>query len=214
MIAASIPALAILIAVGVVALLVLALVLRDSTRRRFQDQMRVDTKTRAPNRAAWDAELARELARSKRHALPLSLALVDLAGLPDVNRRAGREQGDAALVECARTWRAALREEDFLARQEGKRFAVLLPHCGIDEAGDVVAGLRTATPTELRLTVGLVAWDGRETAAALETRADQALQRDKRRPRFASRANGDATGGAGTQAPDLRTRQATDSAWR
>lgn len=214
MFAASVPALAIVIAIAIVGLLVLALILRDRSKRQLLGQVRVDPKTRAPNRAAWDAELGRELARSRRHSLPLSLAIVDLAGLPEVNRNAGREQGDAALVEFARTWRGALREEDFLARQDGKRFAILLPHCEIEEAGDVLAGVRDVTPPELRIAIGLVAWDGQESAAAFETRADQALQRDKRKPRFASRPDEDPPGGTGAQTADLQPRQAGYSAWR
>jgi GGDEF domain-containing protein len=119
-----------------------------------------------------------------------------------VNRQSGREQGDAALIDCARSWRTELREEDYIARVDGKRFGILMPHTGTGEANELLRAVQRATPTELRLTVGLVSWDGSENAAALETRADQALQRDRRRPRFASRADGYLTGRPVDEAPN------------
>jgi GGDEF domain-containing protein len=65
MFATSIPAVALLIVIAAISLLLLAVVLRDRTRGQLRERVRLDAKTGAPNRAAWDTELSRELARSR-----------------------------------------------------------------------------------------------------------------------------------------------------
>jgi diguanylate cyclase (GGDEF)-like protein len=216
MAAISLP-LAILVATGVLSVLVLALALvfRDRTRRSLREHARIDLATRLPNRAAWAEELAREVARSRRHRLRFSVALLDLTDLRALNLRKGHEEGTEALVRCARAWREALREEDVLVRLDGKRFAVLLPQCDAPEALTLAEGLRAATTDGLTLAVGLVAWDGSEGAGALETRADQALQRDKRRLAIAgSSAYGHAASRTGDEPADDRSAELVGSAWR
>jgi diguanylate cyclase (GGDEF)-like protein len=199
---------AILVGVGVLAVVALAFafVLRDRARTRLRAHVHIDMGTKLPDRAAWDSAVPRELARSRRHGLPFSIVLLDLLDLNELNLRKGRNEGDEALRRTAKAWRETLREEDLLVRAHGKRFAVLLPHCEPGEAQAMAAALRDATTDDLTVAMGVAAWDGIEPAAALETRAEQALQRDKRR-QSATRSGGahaDPPGFAGRHAGDER----------
>jgi hypothetical protein len=91
----------------------------------------------------------------------------------------------------------------------------LLPQCDAPEALTLAEGLRAATTDGLTLAVGLVAWDGSEGAGAIETRADQALQRDKRRLTLAgSSAYGHAPSRTGDEPADDRSAELVGSAWR
>ena len=72
-------------------------------------------------------ETEKEIYRATRYKSRLSLILVDIERLRDVNQRHGHDQGDAALREVARTISESIRKSDLAARCQGDDFAVLLP---------------------------------------------------------------------------------------
>jgi diguanylate cyclase (GGDEF)-like protein len=141
---------------------------------------RTDALTGLPNRRAWDEQLARELARAKRRASPLSIAMLDLDRFKAFNDAHGHQAGDLFLVETAASWLAELRETDILCRWGGDEFAVLLPDCPEYEAEQVVARLVTATPGLESCVGGVACWNGEETADELLARSDAALYLSKR----------------------------------
>jgi diguanylate cyclase (GGDEF)-like protein len=61
-----------------------------------------------------------------------------------------------------------------LVRYGGEEFALLMPDCGLDDAMVIAERLRTAQP-EGTCSIGVAAWNTRETEAELVRRADQAL---------------------------------------
>jgi PAS domain S-box-containing protein len=69
---------------------------------------RTDALTGLPNRRAWDEELRRELSRSERLGLPLSIALLDLDHFKRFNDEHGHQAGDELLREAGQVWRIAL----------------------------------------------------------------------------------------------------------
>ena len=85
-----------------------------------------DQLTGLPNRRAWHDRLEQELAAASRSRRPLSVAVVDLDGLKQVNDTHGHEQGDQLIRRSAHAWAAAVRRSDFLARLGGDEFVVLL----------------------------------------------------------------------------------------
>ena len=141
---------------------------------------RTDELTGLPNRRAWDEQLARELARAKRRAVPLSVAMLDLDRFKAFNDEHGHQAGDLLLVETAAAWRAELRESDILCRWGGDEFAALLPDCPEHEAEQVIARLVTATPRHQSCVGGVACWTGWETADELVARSDTALYQAKR----------------------------------
>jgi diguanylate cyclase (GGDEF)-like protein len=135
---------------------------------------RTDSLTGVANRRAWDEELPRELARAARSGQPLCLALLDLDLFKDYNDQHGHQAGDRLLKAAAAAWQAKLRKTDLLARYGGEEFSLLLPDCPLDNGMEIAERLRTAQP-EGTCSIGVAAWDGRESADELITRADRAL---------------------------------------
>jgi diguanylate cyclase (GGDEF)-like protein len=136
---------------------------------------RTDSLTGVANRRAWDEELPRELARAARSGRPLCLALLDLDHFKAYNDQHGHQAGDRLLKAASAAWEAKLRKTDLLARYGGEEFSLLLlPDCHLDNGMEIAERLRTAQP-EGTCSIGMAAWDGRESADELITRADRAL---------------------------------------
>jgi diguanylate cyclase (GGDEF)-like protein len=91
------------------------------------------------NRYHFDATMTREIARCRRYGAPLSLLLVDVDRLKQVNDRWGHHAGDQALTRVAAAIQKSLRGTDIAARLGGDEFAITLPDT------DAVAGLIVAT---------------------------------------------------------------------
>ena len=75
---------------------------------------------------SFDALLAREELRRGRTGEMLSVAIVDVDGLPRVNREHGAGAGSEMLRVCVTTMRQTLRAVDDVARVGPDEFAVLL----------------------------------------------------------------------------------------
>ena len=132
----------------------------------------------------------------RRHPGPLAVALIDLDNFKRFNDAFGHPQGDRHLAESAAAWARCLRGNDHLARVGGEEFAVLLVGADRATARAVLQRLACATPNEQTCSIGVAQWDGREDAAALMARADDALYAAKAAGRdrivIAHRATNDA----------------------
>ena len=82
--------------------------------------------------------LRREVERASRFRRTLTVLALDLDRFKEVNDAYGHPAGDAVLVELTRRIRAEIRNMDFVFRQGGEEFVVLLPEAGV-EGGTVVA---------------------------------------------------------------------------
>jgi diguanylate cyclase (GGDEF)-like protein len=140
---------------------------------------RTDPVTGLPNRRSWDEELPRALARARRTADPLCVALIDLDHLKAFNDTHGHQAGDALLAAAAAAWRTRLRVTDLIVRFGGDEFAVILPDCPLDQANDVLARVRAATPHGQTCSAGIACWSITETTETLIARADTALYNAK-----------------------------------
>ncbi len=126
-----------------------------------------------------DAELPRELARSRRAESPLCLAVLDLDGLGAFNMLRGEREGDRLLKETGAAWAMTLRDVDLLARLDGGRFAALLPGCMLGEAMEVLDRVRALTPRDQTASAGVALWNTEEPAELLFARAEGALHAAK-----------------------------------
>ncbi len=163
------------------------LVCRFFTQLRHQTgRLRVlagtDPLTGCANRRAWDEELEAALIRAERDGHPLSVALVDVDDFKGFNDRNGHQAGDRLLKEVVAAWQGILRVADVLARIGGDEFAILLPGCNIGMAARIAERLRSAVPVA-QCSVGVVVWNGVETAEQLLARADAGLYDAKERGR-------------------------------
>lgn len=134
-----------------------------------------DALTGLPNRRTLDEQLPREMARARRSAAPLCLAILDLDFFKAYNDAHRHLAGDGMLRDCAEAWDAELRGEDTIVRYGGEEFLVLLPGASLDQAAETVERLRGVTPDGQTCSAGLACWDFSESAEDLLERADVAL---------------------------------------
>jgi diguanylate cyclase (GGDEF)-like protein len=79
------------------------------------------------NHSYFLSALRREIQRSKRYGLKLSLALLDLDDFKHLNDTHGHLAGDEVLMKAASLMTQSLREVDIAARYGGEEFALILP---------------------------------------------------------------------------------------
>jgi diguanylate cyclase (GGDEF)-like protein len=99
-----------------------------------EHRARTDFLTGLANHRFFQATLSIELGRAQRHNHPLSLLIIDLDFLKEVNDRFGHPSGDMVIRTIAETIRATCREIDFAARYGGEEFTVILPETPLSGA--------------------------------------------------------------------------------
>jgi diguanylate cyclase (GGDEF)-like protein len=148
---------------------------RSQLIEQLQEMARTDSLTGLLNRRAMTEALESDVAGSRRHRRPMSIAMMDLDHFKAFNDRHGHQAGDRFLVNAARRWTAELRPMDTIARYGGEEFLVLLPGCDVGTAMVIANRLREAVPERQTCSVGVAQWDGVESTASLVARADAAL---------------------------------------
>lgn len=112
-------------------------------RAREMEQLAiVDELTGLYNRRAFFEQSQFEFHRAQRYQRPLSVLVLDVAGLKQTNSRYGHTAGDEVLRAVARTCKRSLRESQFVGRYGGDEFVVLLPECSPAAAQKVADRLR------------------------------------------------------------------------
>jgi serine/threonine-protein kinase len=91
------------------------------------------------SRAALDQSLTAELARHNRNRSPLTLAVVGVAAMREINDRHGHVVGDAVLRHVASTTRDLVRAHDIVGRVGGDEIAVIMGDTDAGEARGVMA---------------------------------------------------------------------------
>lgn len=161
---------------------------------KVREQSLTDELTGLPNRAAFLRQLNAEIGRARRYGFSLALALIDVDGLDDINRRYGRAGGDAVLQAYAREILTLFRGYDTVARYGSDEFVLLLPNTQKDGA------TRALEKAQKQVSGTLLSYGGHnlplpsfssvltlyahgEPPAALLQRADAALVHAKQRGR-------------------------------
>lgn len=112
----------------------------------------------------------RELMRSGRHDLPLSVLLIDVDHLKAVNDAFGMAAGDEVMRGLAALFSRLFRVADVTGRLGGEEFCAVLPDTPVEEA-IALAGRLRAEVEEMRIpmqdaalrvtvSVGVIAYDG------------------------------------------------------
>ena len=152
-----------------------AVIERGDLLARLDELARTDGLTGLANRRDFDARVVRDLSAAARTGLPLALVMLDLDHFKRFNDQHGHPAGDEFLRQVAAAWITQLRPSDTLARYGGEEFAVVLPDCTGEMAVAIADRLRSVVPLGQTSSAGVASWDGREGAAELVGRADQAL---------------------------------------
>jgi diguanylate cyclase (GGDEF)-like protein len=155
----------------------------------------LDQLTGLYNRRSGEQRLAVEIGRAARHERPLTVLLLDLDGLKEINDRMGHAAGDLILKSFAERLQRAIRGSDLAVRLGGDEFMVLLPECRSDEVRHVIArveGLEIVYNQEkipCRFSRGWTDYKQGETAEEFLKRADEALYEDKRAGKARTRSS-------------------------
>jgi two-component system cell cycle response regulator len=162
--------------------------LRDELRARNAQLERLvstDLLTGLLNRAATADHLRGLVSRTQRHRVPLSVVLLDVDGIGEVNARLGHAAGDAVLEAVAWRIRSQLREEDAAGRWSGDQVLVVAPDTVADGLGSLVARLRGAVDSEpvtvagervaVSVSAGAATWQESDDVEALVRRAEETL---------------------------------------
>lgn len=173
-----------------------SVVMRDITERKVStDELRrlltTDYLTGATNRAHLFNVAEVEIARWKRHGVPLSAILLDADHFKRINDTLGHLAGDAVLRALVERCRQGLRAVDTLARYGGEEFVVLLPGLSLGQAAAVAERLRDLvaeqpvpfgdTQVPVTLSLGCSSMGGNiESLEALLSAADAAAYQAKR----------------------------------
>lgn len=152
-----------------------AAIARAELVARLAMQSRSDPLTGAANRRSWDEELERELARTRRSAVPLTIALLDIDHFKAYNDAHGHLAGDVLLKDLVTAIRAELRTGDIIARWGGEEFTLALPDCDIQQAQTIAGRLLNVVPNGQTASIGLTAARTKDTPRTLIERADRAL---------------------------------------
>lgn len=100
--------------------------------RQLVAQALYDPLTGLPNRSLMQDRLEQTIVQSRRNHRSFGVALMDLNRFKEVNDTLGHNVGDELLREVGRRLRAAVREEDTVARMGGDEFVLILQ--GMNEA--------------------------------------------------------------------------------
>jgi diguanylate cyclase (GGDEF)-like protein len=155
-------------------------------------ESRTDSLTGLTNRRAFDEDMRRMIAFSRRGGDPLSLVMLDIDKFKRINDTYGHAAGDKVLRGVANVLVNTMREMDVVARYGGEEFAVILPRAALIDASRIAERIRTAVGMsliqynehEIQLSISLGAAElcGGESTDALVCRADEAL--------YAAKVNG------------------------
>lgn len=97
----------------------------------------LDPLTGVHARRFFENWMRREVRTAFRAHQPVSLLMLDMDGLKEINDLAGHLSGDHALSLVGKVLRVATRENDVVGRYGGDEFAVVLPQTDVDGASSV-----------------------------------------------------------------------------
>ncbi|HCE44853.1 MAG TPA: diguanylate cyclase response regulator [Lentisphaeria bacterium] len=170
--------------------------LHNQLRRAKEELLvlsRTDSLTGMLNRRAFYEVLEKEIVRSCRQKIPLSMIMLDIDHFKKINDTYGHQEGDAVLRELSSRIGSAIRHYDVMSRYGGEEFIALLPGVDVDAAANTAERFRELigkTPFEsgkkrinVTISLGVAQLVKDEKSDVLIGRADEALYKAKQNGR-------------------------------
>jgi diguanylate cyclase (GGDEF)-like protein len=146
----------------------------------------LDQLTGLYNRRSGEQRLDQEMGRALRHGRPLTILLLDMDSLKQVNDTFGHAAGDTMLKAFSDRVQKAIRGSDVAVRLGGDEFLVVLPECRADEVKHVLGRIDGLTvdvgvkKIPCSFSSGWTDFKPGETAQELLKRGDDLLYENKR----------------------------------
>lgn len=157
--------------------------------QRTHELATIDGLTRLYNRQYFEVIIKREINRSQRFRTNLSMVMVDVNGLKEINDRLGHSVGDEILVQTASILQQAVRSIDYVFRYGGDEMVIVLLDADEQTTSRVVQRIRERETKWnlqreqplpiLSLSIGHAVTTGDKTAEQLLVQADQRMYQDK-----------------------------------
>lgn len=157
----------------------------------LEQEARYDRETGVYDRKNFEFMCAEEIKKSRYSNSPLSLMVVDIDRLSEINNKYGYQQGNSTISHVAGVLGELFREKCIVARYAGGEFAVLIPDCTLIRAESLAEEARKKTedtaisswPSELyhvTVSIGIAEWNSKERQEQLYRRAEGAMYRAKK----------------------------------
>jgi diguanylate cyclase (GGDEF)-like protein/putative nucleotidyltransferase with HDIG domain len=162
-----------------IAQLIWNLILQD----RMKNQAQVDNLTGLLSYTHFQGVLEREISRADSHNSSISVMILDVNNIEEINQTLGHQAGDEAICHLASTVRRLSRGLDTIARYGGDEVVVILPESDRKAADEIaqrfLEGLRVRLPEHLRslsVSIGHATYpDDTKTREKLLKLSEQAL---------------------------------------
>ncbi len=174
----------------------------QETMRELEHMVDTDRLTGAWNRRYFDSMIERELRRTERYGLPLSLMIFDIDHFKKVNDTFGHDLGDQVLVGVTERVRSQIRSSDALIRWGGEEFILVTSSTTLAGATALAEKIRicmaaTEFPTvgTVTISIGVAQFRPGESKREWISRADKLLYAAKHNGRnrvVSSTGGGDA----------------------
>jgi diguanylate cyclase (GGDEF)-like protein len=154
-------------------------------------QTRCDETTGLFNRKYFDRASKEEIHKCTVNGSPLSLILIDIDRLNEINTTRGFHQGNHTIVQIAHLIQQVCASKCLLAHYEGGTFALLVPGSDRKQSEALAEEFRRlventaidAYPSgilKVTITIGVVEWDMKDSSDRLMRRAEDALHSAKK----------------------------------
>lgn len=164
--------------------------LRKKNEEIINNMSLTDPLTGLKNRRFLDGVIEKEMARSTRYNLKMSIVIIDLDFFKHINDTYGHPAGDSVLVRVSKVISETIRSSDIPARLGGEEFLILLPDTSLYGAFSVAEKIRKnieavshPEATFVTASFGVAERYENESVNDLYKRADNALYLAKERGR-------------------------------
>jgi len=158
----------------------------------LERQTEIDQKTSLFNLQYFKQHFTKELDRANRFDRPLSVMMLDLDLLRNINNSYGHLAGDEILIGISRILKQSIREYDVVARFGGEEFSIMLPETTLQQSFERAEVIRRAiegaefavptsvTPIKVTISIGVSERESfTQTADEITHNADTALYHSK-----------------------------------